>query len=50
MQEKLNQDQAAERHSCSVIAAMSPEITKEDIAALVFHWTTLDKFNGCHRE
>ncbi|TIA13655.1 hypothetical protein D6C81_07087 [Aureobasidium pullulans] len=32
-----------------VIETMDPEITDRDIATLVFHWTTLDKFNGFTR-
>ncbi|THW87811.1 hypothetical protein D6D17_08926 [Aureobasidium pullulans] len=32
-----------------VIETMDPEITNRDIATLVFHWTTLDKFNGFTR-
>lgn len=32
-----------------VIETMDPEITDRVIATLVFHWTTLDKFNGFTR-
>jgi hypothetical protein len=32
-----------------IIDAMSPEVTDRDIATLVFHWTTVDKFNGFNR-
>ncbi|KAG2163924.1 hypothetical protein JADG_003663 [Aureobasidium aubasidani] len=32
-----------------VIETMNPGITDRDIATLVFHWTTLDKFNGFTR-
>lgn len=32
-----------------VIETMDPEITDRDIATLVFHWTTLNKFNGFTR-
>ncbi|THW92158.1 hypothetical protein D6D15_03374 [Aureobasidium pullulans] len=32
-----------------VIETMDLEITDRDIATLVFHWTTLDKFNGFTR-
>ncbi|KAH0400275.1 hypothetical protein KCU89_g5353, partial [Aureobasidium melanogenum] len=32
-----------------VIDTMSPEITDRDIATLIFHWTTLDKFQSFKR-
>jgi hypothetical protein len=44
-----DKDKALNRPSCSVIDAMSSEITKEDIAILVFHWTTVDKFDADQR-
>jgi hypothetical protein len=35
--------------SIPIIDAMSPEFTDRDIATLVFHWTTVDNFNGFNR-
>lgn len=44
-----DKDKAVNRPSCSVIDAVSPEITKEDIAVLVFYWTIIDKFDAYQR-
>lgn len=48
-QKEPDKDKAVSHPSCSVIDAMSSEITKEDIAILVFHWTTVDKFDAYQR-
>lgn len=42
-------DTTLEYASNAIIDAMSPEITDRDIATLVLHWTTVDKFNGFNR-
>jgi hypothetical protein len=42
-------DMTLEYASNLIIDAMSPEVTDRDIATLIFHWTTVDKFNGFNR-